>query len=529
MGLLYTLCVDIVVAALVGVVVIVSTARATASCSTSASSTPVCLNLQNCTNVDAWGLQVEVGTSTNGQARQSLCLVPSTVINATYVLGSEICNNDGLNKTCEASHGGTFDRNAISGFTSQTTSASDGVESFWDDLNGPVETFGAVGFAVAGFTELKDYEIGVVTNGTKFNLGQLGLGPKSSFLHSLKSQGFIDRLIFGFDAGSQSPYNPRPGHIVLGGYDQSRIAGNFAEFDINYEDTEFRPCPFRVEIQKVDVLFETDMTTTAFIDMESRNPYACIEPYDNLFRFPSGRLASLDSIGLGAGKVPSDWLPNLQVNEPGWRYKAGSPGPFSLNIALRGNDEDFQIVIPNEELEHPLRGIDQNGTYAVNRNYTELNIFQESAVRNTIVLGKAFLSQVYLLVDYEAGKFYLAASSPSLAGCNPVPFGCTDDGSLRDKQNKIAGYIGLAFGAVAFLIIVVVLGLAIWFWKSGKLDRYRRRGVTITERDMDCGTYSQQNTQNMRKIARQASIRPCSESPDRQTVGSTVGVRGTEI
>ncbi|KAK6503974.1 hypothetical protein TWF506_002191 [Arthrobotrys conoides] len=517
---------SIIAAALVGVVAIVPTVScAKPPCSTS--STPVCLNLQNCTNVDAWGLQVEVGT--RSQARQKICLVPSTVINATYTLGSEICNNDNsLNKTCQASHGGTFDRTLLAGFASRSTSLNGGAEGFWDDLNGPVETFGDVDFAVAGFTQLKNYEIGVVTNGTKFNLGQLGLGPKSSFLQALKDQGFIDRLVFGFDAGSQSPYNPRPGHIVLGGYDQSRVAGNFAEFDINYEDTEFRPCPFRVEIQKIDVLFEKTMKTTAFIDLESRNPYACIEPYDNLFRFPSGRLASLESIGLGQGRVNSDWLPNLQVNEPGWRYKAGNPGAFSLDIVLNGLDEDFRIVIPNEELAHPLRGIDNNGTWAVDRNYTELNIFQESAVRNTIVLGKAFLSQVYLAVDYEAGKFYLAASSPSTAGCNPAPFGCSNDNNKKTSPITVAGYVGLAFGIVSFLILGVLLGLGIWFWKSGRLDRYRRRGVNITERVPDFGTYTQQNTKDMRVLARQASLRPCSnESPDRQTFGSAIGLRRT--
>ncbi|EWC45269.1 hypothetical protein DRE_05996 [Drechslerella stenobrocha 248] len=471
---------------------------------------PICVNLQNCTNVDAWGFQVEVGVE--GQTRQSLCLVPSTVINATYVLGPQICQNDSSNRTCQASHGGTFDAGAATGFIPRNTSKLDGAEGFWDDLNGPVQTFGDVDFALAGFTQLEGYEIGVVTNGSMFNLGQLGLGPQSTFLRALKSRNYIDRLMFGFDAGSQSPYSPRQGHLVLGGYDQSRVVGNFAEFDINYDNMDFRPCPFRVEIRRVDVEFEKDRETTAFIDMESRNSYACIEPYDNLFRFPAGRLASLDSIGFGERRVPSNWLPDLQINEPGWRYKVGGPPAFSLNIVLKGNDEDFQIAIPNEQLQHPLRGIDKDGQYAVDANYTELNVFQGSAVRNTIVFGKAFLSQVYLAVDYEAGKFYLGASSPSSTSlCNPTRFGSSGGGgggSGGGGKARIAGYVGLAFGVVAFVVVAAALGTVLWMWKSGRLDRYRRRGVNITERDIDFGTYKQQNTKDMRQLARQASLHP---------------------
>ncbi|KAF3927490.1 hypothetical protein ABW21_db0209831 [Orbilia brochopaga] len=490
----------------------VPTAAAAAAQSQTTSSPPICLNLQNCTNVDAWGLQVEVGTP--GSARQSICLVPSTVINATYVLGTPICNNDSSNKTCEASHGGTFNVSAFATLSTWNTSKSDpGIEGFWNSLNGPVETFGNVDFALAGFTQLNGFEIGVVNNGTNFNVGQLGISPNSTFLKALKDQGYIDRLVFGFDAGSQSPYNPRPGHLVLGGYDQSRVVGNFAEFDINYDDdTEFRPCPFRVGIQKIDVKFDTTGQTSPFIDMEANNPYACIEPYDNLFRFPSARLLSLDSLGLKTGKVSSDWLPNLQVNEPGLRYAAANtPPPFSLNIVLNGLDEDISIVIPNEELEHPLRGIDVNGTYAVASNYTELNVFQDPAVRNTIVFGKAFLSQVYLAVDYEARKFYLASSSPSTTGCNPVLFPCLDckgGNGRRLSSGQIAGYVGLAVGVFTFLILLALLATGVWLWKSGRLNRYRRRGVNITERDLDFGGYMQKNTKDMRDLARQASKQP---------------------
>lgn len=348
---------------------------------------PICLDLQNCTNVDAWGLQIGIGNP--GRVTQSVCMSPSTVISATYVIGKDICQDE----VCRAGRGGTFDEEAVDGgFATRNEPALDGPEeSLWGSLNSDVDTFGNIGFSMGGFVQLNNYEIGVVTNGTKFNLGHLGLGPHSTLLQSMKDQGLIDRLMFGFDAGSQSYSNPRPGHLVLGGIDRSRVLENFVEFDIDYGQegsTEFRPCPFKVNIKKMDIVFSD--RTRPFIDPEAGGPEACIEPYDMLFRFQPGRLLSLESEGLD-GWISSDDLPNLKVNEPGWVFPAGKVEKFSLDISL-GNG--FQISIPTEEIQHPLRGINPNGTWETMRNYTELNIFQEAAVRNTMVFGKAFLSRV---------------------------------------------------------------------------------------------------------------------------------------
>ncbi|KAF3939972.1 hypothetical protein ABW19_dt0210499 [Dactylella cylindrospora] len=381
-------------------VAVTSTRVAGAGCST----TPICLDLKNCTNVAAFGLQVEVGR--DGQAGQNLCLGVSSVMSATYLLGPEACENDPSNEQCEASHGGTIDINAIPGFSSQSTPTAgieSPVETFWNDLNGAVTTFGAVDFELSGSTELDDFEVGIVTNGTKFNIGQLGVGPKSTWLQSLKNKGLIDRLMFGFDGGSQSPVSSRPGHLVLGGYDRLRVDGPFVEFDINYEPTEkYRPCPFRVQINSIGVVFD-DGRSAPFIGSESGKLEACIEPYDNLFRFPETRLSALDipSIGLNKGRLDPNNLPDagLLVNEIGWRYLTSNrPPPFSFNIALQGAEEEFQALVPSEQLQHPLRGIDKDGNFAVNNNYTELNIFEEAAVKDTIVFGKAFLSQVSLTV-----------------------------------------------------------------------------------------------------------------------------------
>jgi len=64
-----------------------------------------------------------------------------------------------------------------------------------------------------------------------------------------------------------------------------------------------------------------------------------------------------------------------------------------LDIKL---DNGFSINIPSDEFEKPLRGLDINGAPTVNHSLREIQVFQSPAEGNTIVLGRAFLSQVWL-------------------------------------------------------------------------------------------------------------------------------------
>jgi hypothetical protein len=61
-------------------------------------------------------------------------------------------------------------------------------------------------------------------------------------------------------------------------------------------------------------------------------------------------------------------------------------------LYLTPNTGEWEI--PYEELSNPLRGIDTNGEIVFDTNITEANIFDEVAPLDTVVLGKAFLSQV---------------------------------------------------------------------------------------------------------------------------------------
>jgi hypothetical protein len=150
--------------------------------------------------------------------------------------------------------------------------------------------------------------------------------------------------------------------------------------------------------------------------------------------------------------------------EPGLTYPSSVGFNGSLKFTL---DNDFVVTIPNEELVHPLRGIDSTGAVAVMSNVTEANIFHQVALLDTAVLGKAFLSKVYLAVEYRSTGpvFRLATSTPGDFSPDPVPFqpDCTTNSGLG--PGKIA--------AIVVPITVVALAILIWlYW-------HKKRGVWI--------------------------------------------------
>ena len=83
--------------------------------------------------------------------------------------------------------------------------------------------------------------------------------------------------------------------------------------------------------------------------------------------------------------------PDLLVTEPGLFYPSSVGFDGSLIISLNNG---FEVEIPNEELQHPVRGLDRNGTRILQNNVTEVNIYSKPAPLDAAVLGKVFLSQV---------------------------------------------------------------------------------------------------------------------------------------
>jgi hypothetical protein len=242
---------------------------------------PFLLPLSNCTipptvnfpnGVDSWGLQLSI-------ASQSLCTVPSTVVNNTVITETEICTQDkGTTLSqCISRRGGTFNFEQPSSAYENISVQSLAPDFVWDSFNPP---FGGAGNATVQFPSgitLSDYPIALAMQGQNLNANQLGLANDSVLLHSFVSSQLITTMGFGLFAGSQSVAQPRDGHVVFGGYDSSLVDGTFTNYSMsNTTVVGDRVCSLNVDVLQI-VLRRPGVSDVGLLSEGITMP-SCIEP-----------------------------------------------------------------------------------------------------------------------------------------------------------------------------------------------------------------------------------------------------------
>jgi hypothetical protein len=136
-------------------------------------------------------------------------------------------------------------------------------------------------YAVQAAVHLRDQAVtmieGLITQGQESTTSHLGLAESSPLLQSLKDAGLIGARSWGLNAGSQSFSAPRVGSLVLGGYDEESIQGDFYSFDIPVPNPPLngRPCPLKVTITNLTLTVRN--VSTGIVGLANKL-MACIEP-----------------------------------------------------------------------------------------------------------------------------------------------------------------------------------------------------------------------------------------------------------
>jgi hypothetical protein len=254
---------------------------------------PFAIPLGNCTlpgtNVDSWGISSIEISGTN------VCLSPSMFVDNILLMDTSLCQDGHRDKgeatiaQCESRRGGPVNVSALSGsFTTGTDSdlAVDRNWINWMELNGITEdiygTVGKIDLDLPNDIRLSQFAVGIVNQGQDHNAAHLGLGPNSAFLKALGASGMNPALGFGLNAGSQSVAAPRPGNLVVDGYDATSIRGVWHNYSINHNtpDPGSRICPLQVTVQEMTVKFANGTQSGSLLGTApSRStPAACIEP-----------------------------------------------------------------------------------------------------------------------------------------------------------------------------------------------------------------------------------------------------------
>lgn len=240
---------------------------------------------------------------------------------------------------------------------------------------------------------LSGYGLALNQRGNQSNAGMLGLGIDSLFLDTALKMNIIPSNSWSLAPGSQSLVRPRNGEIVFGGYNQGKIDGSLRWENVSDMSGD-RPCPLRSTITEIYVTLENG--TQVPLISSSERVTACIEVYDNFFRFTPGMLSSWKQFTGYDPNVSAVYTvnnsQNLTYTELGLVYNASKAFNSSLTITL---DNRYTTTLPPYELLSPLRGWNVVGERTQVPGVVNVAILHTPTGDGEIpTLGKVYLSQV---------------------------------------------------------------------------------------------------------------------------------------
>lgn len=428
---------------------------------------------QNWEGIDGtWNtFTIQVGTPP-----QTVRVQISTASQQTWVVAPRGCEGIQISD-CADNRGGIFTSNKSS------TWEPNGAYLLWTESNLGYEGAGDYGWDVVtlggaggGGPTLKNTTVGGIGS-EDFWFGHFGVNPKStnwtsfndpseSYMTLLKDANKIPSVSFGYTAGAQYRFDKVLSSLTLGGYDSSRFAPNDIEWDFQPDNER----DLVVAIKSISSVTKDSKTNDGLL--------------------PNPIYAYIDST------VPQIWLPLEACLE------------FEKQFGL-SYDNDSQLYLVNDNLHTQLLDTNPNITFTIGTGFTggstvaitlpyaafDLQAsppyqgLQEQqyyfplrrAANNTqFTLGRTFLQEAYLTVDWEREKFNVSqcawseSSQSSIVAIRSINDTSSDDGSdqgtsmpAANNGNKSSGMstgaiIGIAVG-IGLAVAVVVCGLFFFF------------------------------------------------------------------
>ncbi|MCJ1440624.1 MAG: hypothetical protein MMC23_001110 [Stictis urceolatum] len=430
-----------------------------------------------------------------GTPAQIVNVLVSTLISETWVVRPQGCTSKSPFGNCASLRGGIFDNT-----TSDTWDLiSNGAEYslvFEQALLGDAagSDGGSYGHEMLGINAtsgagivLEDQVVAGITTNDYF-LGMLGVAEKTptiagqtkpSFLRSLLDNKQIPSLSYSYTAGAS--YRDQLGSLTFGGQDTSRFEPNNVNFTMA-DDTR----DLSVGLQSITVDNQGDSVSLltdgimSFID--STLPYIWIPTAD------CDKWA--DAFGLQFNEATLMY--NLNATQHQKNLDANATITFELGTAVEGGD--------TAKISFPYSAFDLNFTNPSSSTLQDPVFYfplRQADRNNQFVLGRAFLQNAYLSVNYEWSNFSIYHAVPGQSGSThivplpafsieaannqPPPASGTNPTSPNSSSSPTITHSsggGFPKGAIAGIVIAVLaLALGIFAFFCIRKRRRSRRAI----------------------------------------------------
>ncbi|KIW13513.1 hypothetical protein PV08_08701 [Exophiala spinifera] len=408
----------------------------------------------------AWGIALDVGTP-----NQTFSLYPS-IWDTTVLANVRHCTSkDDL--ICLAANGGLYDPKLSLTSANPEFSTWNGTVSGTDSS---IFTFYNDVIDIPQFNDTRIWGYPFVTDDASlWGISSLGIGPNSTFLQAAVDADAAPSMSWGLWVGSRSIDEPQDGLLMVGGYDNARVAGDF------FTDVSTLECPVCLQIQ--DLSWATENGTIGLTNATTNNFQVSLNPISNSIQIPQ---ELFKAFGIATNGTYDQQLET-------YTYAGLSPPVGNLSFTIKGG---YKTSIPANELfrfhgEYNSEGelVIANDTYQQAFVYSYTNQ-DTSDLHYTYTWGLPFLTMNYLILDVEQQQFRLSEAirqdfgkeggvfPRKLCSDPPVGPGGGGDGGGDGGGTNIGAIVGGVVGGVAGLSLLVLGVFCLW--------RLRRRRSSST-------------------------------------------------
>ncbi|KAK4179594.1 aspartic peptidase domain-containing protein [Triangularia setosa] len=397
-----------------------------------------------------------------GKPEQFIRVLPSTASPHTLVPLAELaCSREAFGTVppdCAVSRGNLFDINESSSWEDvgryginqngvglgahlgYDVAVQFGLEKLGIGLNGPDFEDQAVGAMAAA----APFYLGIFgLSNQPMNFTSLGNTSSPSFLTTLKDQKKIPSLSYSYTAGAKYRLKQVYGQLVFSGYDTSRFRENSVSFSLAEDITR----NLVVAVQSISYSGSNSATLLSdpiemFIDSTDPNiwlPEEACEAFEEAFG-----LELDDESGL------------YLVNETHRNRLLDSDAQVSFRLSdVRSGGDTVTIVLPYAAFDLTAKV----PLVANSRHYFPLRRANSSS---QYTLGRTFLQEAYLSVDYERKTFNVSSCVWNQGAEEKiVAITSPDDPDADLSSPTSSSSSGLSDGAIAGIVVGAVLGVAL--------------------------------------------------------------------
>ncbi|KAF1848877.1 acid protease [Cucurbitaria berberidis CBS 394.84] len=421
-----------------------------------------------------------------GDPPENVRVLVSTASQQTWVINRQACVSNitdpktgqiaqlnAFNSDCETSRGFLYNN------TDSKTWRRKGYYQLWLEKNLGLVGNGLYGFDSVGLGLLGEQGPSVqnTTIGTlvtaNFWLGHIGLHPKPtnfsafenpipSYLSDLFTQKKIPSLSFGYTAGAQYHGQTVLGSLTLGGYDASRFIPNDLTFILapdNERDLVVGVVGLTASTtttQNINLLKRDDVTM--FIDStvaELWLPVEICKAFEEAFGLKHDAATDLYLVDDALHQ-------NLMTQNPSVTFTLGQKYSTATTLQITLSYAAFDL-----QASPPYRGLQEKTKYFPIRRGNDSSQW---------VLGRTFLQEAYLTVDWERQNFSLSAIDWTFGKQSDlVPIVSPQYAVQHYRSPKKPGLsttpiIGIAVGG-GFTFALIMCAIGWWFWRR----RHKRK------------------------------------------------------